>query len=209
MRERILGRVAVSRQELAWPVPVARHSSGGVVVGRRSWSVRARLARKPVAMKRAATRAKKRQEQADKLRRDDDEPPPPAAPTDLPEHQVRHETDGTPKPKAQRNFTDPDSRIMKSNGAYIQGYNAHTVVDSERQIIIASGVGNRGAGVASLRRSRRERVLYITDAASRPDSAFVQVRCHRRRCLHQPVCRRVAEGTPRTWPLHQGRFRRR
>jgi len=36
-----------------------------------------------------------------------------------------------PKPKAQRNFTDPDSRIMKtSDGAFHQCYNGQAIVDS-------------------------------------------------------------------------------
>ncbi|MFE7395019.1 IS1182 family transposase [Streptomyces sp. NPDC057582] len=46
-----------------------------------------------------------------------------------------------PKPKAQANFTDPDSRIMKnSDGAYIQAYNAQAVVDEQHQIITAADV---------------------------------------------------------------------
>ncbi|MFJ2778153.1 IS1182 family transposase [Kitasatospora sp. NPDC087315] len=46
-----------------------------------------------------------------------------------------------PKPKAQANFTDPDSRIMKnSDGAFIQAYNAQAVVDAEHQVITAADV---------------------------------------------------------------------
>ncbi|MEU6318144.1 IS1182 family transposase [Streptomyces sp. NPDC047009] len=46
-----------------------------------------------------------------------------------------------PKPKAQSNFTDPDSRIMKnSDGAYIQAYNAQAVVDDKHQVITAADV---------------------------------------------------------------------
>jgi hypothetical protein len=45
-----------------------------------------------------------------------------------------------PKPKAQANFIDPESRIMKnSNGAYVQAYNAQAVVDAH-QIITAADV---------------------------------------------------------------------
>jgi hypothetical protein len=29
-----------------------------------------------------------------------------------------------PEPKAQRNFTDPESHILKTKDGYIQGYNA-------------------------------------------------------------------------------------
>lgn len=46
-----------------------------------------------------------------------------------------------PKPKAQANFTDPQSRIMKnSDGAYMQAYNAQAVVDDAHQIITAADI---------------------------------------------------------------------
>lgn len=49
-----------------------------------------------------------------------------------------------PKPKAQRNFTDPDSRIMKmSDGAFHQGYNAQALIDGASQMIVASTVSNQ------------------------------------------------------------------
>jgi transposase len=47
-----------------------------------------------------------------------------------------------PKPKAQRNFTDPDSRIMK-NGAtksFEQSYNGQASVDGANQVIVAADV---------------------------------------------------------------------
>jgi transposase len=47
-----------------------------------------------------------------------------------------------PDPKAQRNFTDPESRIMKDGAtkSFEQAYNAQAVVDDEAQIIVASDV---------------------------------------------------------------------
>jgi transposase len=46
-----------------------------------------------------------------------------------------------PEGKAQRNFTDPDSRIMKSaDKSFIQAYNAQAAVDSAAQIIVAHDV---------------------------------------------------------------------
>ena len=43
-----------------------------------------------------------------------------------------------PKPKAQRNFTDPASKIMKtSDGAFHQCYNGQLIVDSVTQVIVA------------------------------------------------------------------------
>ncbi len=45
-----------------------------------------------------------------------------------------------PSPKAQRNFTDPESRIQKTNSGYIQGYNAQVSADAEWQVIVAQHV---------------------------------------------------------------------
>jgi len=47
-----------------------------------------------------------------------------------------------PEAKAQRNFTDPDSRIMKDGAskAFEQAYNAQAAVDSQAQIIVAAAV---------------------------------------------------------------------
>lgn len=42
-----------------------------------------------------------------------------------------------PDGKAQRNFTDPDSRILKTKDGYLQGYNAQLAVDAEAQLIVA------------------------------------------------------------------------
>ena len=45
-----------------------------------------------------------------------------------------------PDGKTQRNFTDPESRILKTKDGYIQGYNAQAAVDAEAQIIVAHGL---------------------------------------------------------------------
>jgi len=46
-----------------------------------------------------------------------------------------------PDGKAQRNFTDPESRILKTKDGYIQGYNAQAAVDGGgAQIIVAHGL---------------------------------------------------------------------
>ena len=47
-----------------------------------------------------------------------------------------------PEAKAQRNFTDPESRIMKDSatGSFEQSYNAQIVVDSAAQIIVAASL---------------------------------------------------------------------
>ncbi|MBV8191014.1 MAG: transposase, partial [Alphaproteobacteria bacterium] len=62
--------------------------------------------------------------------------------------------DGTPPPtvpdKAQRNFTDPESRISKTKDGFIQGYNAQAAVDSHAQVIVAQGLTNEGNDQAQL-----------------------------------------------------------
>ncbi len=51
-----------------------------------------------------------------------------------------------PDDKAQRNFTDGQSRIMKSaEKSFIQGYNAQAAVDSEYQVVVAAMVTNQAA----------------------------------------------------------------
>jgi transposase len=49
----------------------------------------------------------------------------------------------TPDNTAQRNFTDPESRIMPdgaNKGSFVQGYNAQIAVDSASQVIVAAEV---------------------------------------------------------------------
>jgi len=99
--------------------------------------------------KSAATLAQKRRAAADALdggRSDGEEPAPPTdmpQPASVPEHTIKHRPDGTPDGKSQRNFTDPDSRIMVSGGNYVQSYNAQAMVDSCAQLIVATCVGNQ------------------------------------------------------------------
>ena len=45
-----------------------------------------------------------------------------------------------PDPKAQRNFTDPDSRVLLTKDGFIRGYNAQAAVDGAKQIIVAHGL---------------------------------------------------------------------
>jgi hypothetical protein len=52
---------------------------------------------------------------------------------------------GAPPGKAQRNFTDPQSRIMKTRDGFIQGFNAQAAVDATAQVIVAETVSNQGS----------------------------------------------------------------
>ena len=46
----------------------------------------------------------------------------------------------TPNPKTQRNFTDPESRMMKTTDGFHYAYNAQTVVDEGSQVVLAAEV---------------------------------------------------------------------
>jgi len=69
--------------------------------------------------------------------RDDDEPPASAPPA-------------APAAKAQRNFTDPESRIMKGPDGFVPAYNAQLAVDAAHQVIVAQDVTNQGTDAPHL-----------------------------------------------------------
>jgi hypothetical protein len=55
--------------------------------------------------------------------------------------QIPDPEQARPEPKAQRNFTDPESRIMPDGahkGSFVQAYNAQIAVDDKAQIIVAA-----------------------------------------------------------------------
>ena len=56
-----------------------------------------------------------------------------------------------PEPKAQRNFTDPESRIMHSKpDGFIYGYNAQVAVDAGHQVIVATSLSADPTDTAAL-----------------------------------------------------------
>ncbi|MBX3158946.1 MAG: IS1182 family transposase [Deltaproteobacteria bacterium] len=92
----------------------------------------ARTALEQEAQQEAALRKAASADEEDHDGDGDDRPTPPSRP--------KHHADGTPGEKSQRNFTDPESRILKTRDGYMQGYNAQAAVDAERQIIVATEV---------------------------------------------------------------------
>jgi len=109
--------------------------------------------------------------------------------------------DAVPEPKAQRNFTDPDSRIMRSKpDGWVQGYNAQAVVDEAHQVIVATELTAEATDTESLpdlvdqveanTGRRPKRVLA--------DAGYQSDRLHRgppRQALHGP-----GTGSPGTHP---------
>jgi transposase len=57
---------------------------------------------------------------------------------------------GVPPDDAQDNFTDPESRIMKTAYGFDQCYNGQIVVDERSQIIVATGLTNCAADQGTL-----------------------------------------------------------
>jgi transposase/IS5 family transposase len=104
------------------------------------------------------------------------------------EAEAKEESDdpeAVPKPGAQRNFTDPDSRIMLSKpDGFIYGYNAQAVVDEAHQVIVATELTTDATDTQSLpdlvdqveantgRRPRR----FLADAGYQSDTNLVHLK---------------------------------
>jgi len=67
---------------------------------------------------------------------DDEDRPGPSSGMQRQGQPLRAEGGGPPN-RAQRNFTDPDSRIQPTRDGFLQGYNAQAAVDAESQVIVA------------------------------------------------------------------------
>ena len=98
---------------------------------KRAETIRAAKAELEAEAKAAAEEKAKAQAEAEEKRKAEGRKKPgkPAAPPS-PE----------PDPKAQKNFIDPESRIMKSKEGFVQAYNGQIAVDAKAQIIVAQGV---------------------------------------------------------------------
>jgi len=117
---------------------------------------RLRQAKAELEAEAAAEHAAKKREHSD------DEPPAGAGGVAaLPHHRIKTTRDGAPAPKAQRNFTDPESRIMKHQGGYLQGYNGQLAVDESHQVIVAQALTNQAPDVEHL-----EPMLDLVEAST-------------------------------------------
>jgi transposase len=92
-------------------------------------------------IRQAKTRLERGQRAADEARgrHPDDERKPPRG-------GRRYQRDfGVPKDEAQSNFTDPESRIMKTADGFQQCYNGQLAVDNEFQLIVANTLTNNAS----------------------------------------------------------------
>ncbi len=86
---------------------------------------------------------------------------------------------GEPEEKAQENFTDPDSRIMKrGSSGFEQCYNVQIAVDESERIIVATGVTQSASDVEQLiplldetkENTGKEPACCLADAGYRSES---------------------------------------
>jgi hypothetical protein len=128
------------------------------------------------AIQEARLRLEQRQRQTELERgRDPDDPP----------RGGRHKRPfGVPEDKAQENFTDPDSRIMKrSGGGFDASYNAQTAVDQAAHIIVAAELTNNASDagelpklLAAVRRNLgRAPAQVLADTGYRSEAVFEQL----------------------------------
>ena len=93
---------------------------------------------------------------------------------------------GEPDEKAQSNFTDPESRIMKtSSEGFQQSYNAQMVVEGENQLVVGAEVTDNASDQGQL--------IPMVDARSRRRrrAARRRRRCWRTRAIAtRGTCRR-------------------
>jgi transposase len=153
---------------------------------------------------------------------DDGADPPPPSET-LPTHKIPVEKDGTPTDKAQRNFTDPESRIMKMSDGFVQAYNCQAVVDAENQIIVGQDVSNQPPDVEYLQPLMEQTIVncgqapkqmsadagYFSEAnmvyaMNQGIEAFIATERKRHAAEEPPVCGRA----PRVQTLKQAMARK-
>jgi transposase len=110
---------------------------------------------------------------------------------------------GTPEDAAQENFTDPDSRIMKSGGKYEQCFNAQTAVDGERQIIVAATISNNASDVnelipvldTAIDNVGTEPKKLLADAGYKSEGNFAELEARRTEAFI-PLDRRTRDADP-------------
>ena len=98
---------------------------------------------------------------------------------------------GVPPDDAQDNFTDPESRIMKTSYGFDQCYNGQLAVDEASQLIVATGLTNCAADNAELLPADRSGAHATLAARSR-------LKCWPMRAI---AARRRFRRWRRAWPI--------
>ena len=136
----------------------------------------------------ARNRLEQRQREADLARgRSEDDDQKPRGKDGKPKGGRYKQPFGIPEDKAQDNFTDPDSRIMRrAGGGFDPAYNGQTAVDDKAHIIVAAELGNCAADVGELPRMveavKANVGTYpeqtLADAGYRSEAVFEQLADH-------------------------------
>ncbi len=90
---------------------------------------------------------------------------------------------GVPEDRAQDNFTDPQSRIMKTVHGYDQCYNGQLAVEEESQMIVSTSLTNNAADVGEMMPllSRAKAAMgedpeqVLADAGYRSEATFLEL----------------------------------
>ena len=147
----------------------------------------ARRTQRVEAIEAAKLRLEARQREVDLQRGrqpDDDEPPAPGQLAKAGKAGPAFKRAfGEPAPKTQDNFTDPDSRIMKTSTGFEQCFNAQTAVDSHRQIIVAAELTQCAADSGELpgmldavkRNTGQDAASAVADAGYRSEAVLAQL----------------------------------
>ena len=151
-REQRLARIREAKQELE--AAARRQRAADLREQAEGMEQTARTHTDPSMQQGLRTKAASARRQADELDPPSDDSAPPGAgggaPSELPRRPASATPDAMPKPSAQRNFTDPDSCIMKGGDGFMQAYNAQLAVDEHCQVIVATGVTDQAADNANL-----------------------------------------------------------
>ena len=136
----------------------------------------------------AKARLESRQRDADLQRgRDQDDDRKPRGKDGKPKGGRYKREFGVPEDKAQENFTDPDSRVMKrAGGGFDYSYNAQTAVDETAHIIVAAELTNMAADSGELpamldavrANLGADAQQVLADAGYRSEAVFEQLNDH-------------------------------
>jgi transposase len=93
-----------------------------------------------------------------------------------------------PQPKDQYNFTDPESRIMKAGGGFVQGFNAQAAVEVDTMLI----VGQYVTGAANDKEQLAPCLDSVSPKVGRVSQALVDTGYYSEKAVSEAECRESA-----------------
>ena len=113
-----------------------------------------------------------------------------------------------PKPSAQRSFTDPESRMMKTRNGLDYAFNAQAVVDEKSQVVLAGEVTDEAGDVNQLvpMIEKTEENLAAAGIDGAPEKLLADAAARSSKRHHAARFQRVRRDA-RRWPVGSGRKR--